>query len=136
MTTYGQILYSISDFALGHIDRDKRRRQKVNVDALIQDLYNHTLLELCATNEAKIVFEPGGVPDIYAFPYEVESIVINFVTNSLAAFRRERTPIAHRRTEVQTKYIDSTRAIQIIARDSGPGIAKGDTQRIFDVYST
>jgi len=133
---YGQIMYSVSNFALGHIDRDKRRRQKVNVDSLIQELYDETLLEMCATNEADIELKLGGVPDIYAFPYEVESIVINFVTNSLAAFRRGRTPVADRRIEIETRYDESARQTNIIARDSGPGIPKGDAERIFDIYST
>lgn len=133
---YGQIMYSVSNFALGHIDRDKRRRQKVNVDSVIQKLYNETLVEMCATNKADIELKLGGVPDLYAFPYEVESIVINFVTNSLAAFRRGRTPVANRRIEIETWHDESARQIQIIARDSGPGIPKGDTERIFDIYST
>jgi signal transduction histidine kinase len=133
---YGQIMYSMSNFALGHIDRDKRRRQKVNIDSSIQDLYDETLQEMCATNRADIDLKLGGVPDIYAFPYEVESIVINFVTNSLAAFRRGHTPVADRHIEIETRYDEPARQIQIIARDSGPGIPKGDTERIFNIYST
>lgn len=133
---YGQVMYSVSDFALGHIDRDRRHRQKVNIDSLIRKLHEETLQEICATNSTDIKLKLGGVPDIYAFPYEVESIVINFVTNSLAAFRRGRTPIADRHIEIETQYHESARAISIIARDSGPGIPKGDTERIFDIYST
>ena len=135
---YGRILYSVSYFALGHVDRDKRRWQKVNVDSVIQDLHEEALREMCATNEAQIDLTLGGVgvPDIYAFPYEVESIVINFVTNSIAAFRRGRIPIADRRIEIETRYDESVRQISIIARDSGPGIPEGDEERIFEVYST
>jgi len=133
---YGRILYSVSNFALGHIDRDKRRRQKVNIDSLIQELCDETLVEMCATNKADIELKLGGVPDIYAFPYEVESIAINFVTNSLAAFRRGRTPVADRHIEIETRHNEAARQIQIIARDSGPGIPKGDAERIFNIYST
>jgi len=133
---YGQIMYSVSNFALGHIDRDKRRRQKVNIDSLIQELCDETLVEMCATNKADIELKLGGVPDIYAFPYEVESIAINFVTNSLAAFRRGRTPVTDRHIEIETRHNEAARQIQIIARDSGPGIPKGDAERIFNIYST
>jgi signal transduction histidine kinase len=134
---YGRILYSVSNFALGHIDRDRRRWQKIDVDSVIQDLYEETLQEMCATNEAEIDLTLGGVPYIfYAFPYEVESIVINFVTNSIAAFRRGRIPVADRRIEIETRYDESVRQISIIARDSGPGIPEGDEERIFDIYST
>lgn len=136
LTRYGDILYSVSSFALGHIDRDKRRRQKVNVDELIQRLYEETLRDMCATNEAHIQLERGSVPEIYAFPYEVESIVTNFVTNSIAAFRRGRIAPEDRRIEIETRYDEPTHQVQIIARDSGPGIPKGDTERIFDIYST
>jgi len=133
---YGRILYSVSNFALGHIDRDRRRWQKVDVDSVIQDLYEETLQEMCATNEAKIDLTLGGVPDIYAFPYEMESIVVNLVTNSIAAFRRGRIPIADRRIEIETSYEESVRQISVIVRDSGPGIPEGDEERIFDIYST
>jgi hypothetical protein len=133
---YGQILYSVSNFALGHVDRDKRRRQKVNVGSIIQELHRETLQDMCATNQAKIRLKLRRVPDIYAFPYEIEAIVINFVTNSLAAFRRGRIPIAHRQIEIETQYDQVDRKIQIVARDSGPGIPNGDLERIFNVYST
>jgi signal transduction histidine kinase len=133
---YGRILYSVSNFALGHIDRDRRRWQKVNVDSVIRDLYEETLQEMCATNEADINLTLGGVPDIYAFPYEVESIVINFVTNSIAAFRRGRIPISDRHIEVETRYNKSIRQMSLIVRDSGPGIPEGDEERIFRIYST
>jgi signal transduction histidine kinase len=133
---YGQILYSVSYFALGHVDRDKRRWQKVAIDSVTQKLYDDTLEEMCDTNNASLDLKLGGVPDIYAFPYEVESIVVNFVTNSLAAFRRGRTPTADRKIEIETRYDESARTVSIIARDSGPGIPKGDTERIFDIYST
>jgi signal transduction histidine kinase len=66
----------------------------------------------------------------------VESIAINFVTNSLAAFRRGRTPVADRHIEIETRHDESARQIRIIARDSGPGIPKGDAERIFNIYST
>jgi signal transduction histidine kinase len=133
---YGQIMHSISYFALGHIDRDKRTRRKLNANDVISDLYNNTLIELGATNTAVIDFIPGNVPDIYAFPYEIESIIINFVTNAFAAFRRGHTPTTERRIEIETNYDTITRQIKIIARDSGPGIPKGDKDRIFGIYST
>ena len=103
---------------------------------MIRELHKETLKEMCATNRADIKLKLGRVPGIYAFPYEVESIVVNFVTNSLAAFRRGRTPVAKRLIEIETRYDESTRQVSIIARDTGPGIPKGDAERIFDVYST
>ncbi|TEU21877.1 MAG: sensor histidine kinase [Anaerolineales bacterium] len=133
---YSQIIYSISNFALRHTGRDKRRRDKVNVNSLIQELHKETLQEICTTNEADITLKLGDVPDIYAFPYEIESIVVNFVTNSLAAFRRGRIPMANRHIQIETRHNESDRQLQIIARDSGPGIPKGDTERIFGIYST
>lgn len=133
---YGRILYSVSSFALGHIDRDRRRWQKVNADSIIQRLYEETLQEMAATNEAEIDLVLGEAPDIYAFPYEVESIIINLVTNAIAAFRRGRTLPRDRVIEIETRYDESVRQMSIIVRDSGPGIPEGDERRIFDIYST
>ena len=133
---YAQILYSVSSFALGHIDRDKRRRQKVNIDSVIQQLYDDTLREMAATHGATIELSLGAVPDIYAFPYEVESIIINFFTNSLAAFVRGQTLLARRRIEIETRHAEGSGQLQIVVRDGGPGIPNGDAERIFGLYST
>lgn len=136
LNRHGTILYSVASFSLGHIDRDKRRRQRVNTDNSIQKLVDDNLRELCSTNSAEINFLKGNVPDIYVYPYEIESIVINFVTNSIAAFQRGRTRISERQIEIETAYIEEQNQIQIIGRDNGPGIPAGDKQRIFDIYST
>ena len=133
---YGYTMYSISNFALGHVDRSKRIRQKVNPNTIIEALFNETLYELCQTNMADIVFISGEVPEISIFPYEIESIVINFVTNSLAAFRRGHIPTSNRKIEIETICDPSNRFINIISRDSGPGIPPGDKNRIFEIYST
>lgn len=133
---YGQIMYSISNFALGHVDRDKRRRQKIDANSLIQVLYDETLREMCATNMAEISLKLGSIPEIYAFPYEIESVVINFVTNSLAAFRRGRVSTTARFVEIETRHDEAASQIQLISRDSGPGIPESDISRIFEIYST
>ena len=132
----GGTLYSIASFALGHANRDKRTRQKLNPDQVINDLYSETLVDLCNTNSVNIKFISGKVPDIYAFPYEIESIVMNFVTNSIAAFNK-RTEISESKLiEIETKYFENSRMLEIISRDNGPGIPDGDENRIFEVYST
>jgi hypothetical protein len=136
LNRHGIILYSVASFALGHIDRDKRTKQEFNVDDCIQRLVDENLKEICATNNAQLDFIRGNVPHIYAFPYEIESIVTNFVTNSIAAFQRGRTRMAERQIEIETSYDQNLRALKIVARDNGPGIAKDDKDRIFDIYST
>ncbi|VAW31957.1 hypothetical protein MNBD_CHLOROFLEXI01-5009 [hydrothermal vent metagenome] len=136
---YGQTIYALSYFALNHIRRDKRERTKeVNINAIIKELYEETLLELCGTVKAQIAFLPeANLPLIIAFPSEIESIVINFVTNSLAAFQRKpMTPIDNRMIEIETHYDPLAKAVQIIARDSGLGIPDDDLGRIFDVLYT
>lgn len=132
----GGTLYSIASFALGHANRDKRTRQKFNPDQVINNLYSETLVDLCATNSVDIKFIPGKVPDIFAFPYEIESIVMNFVTNSIAAFNKRTETVEPKLIEIETNYIESSKMLEIISRDNGPGIPEGDENRIFEVYST
>lgn len=133
---YSQIIYSMSRFALSHIDRDKRHRKKFMPDELIESLYKETLVELAVMNEASIEFLAGGVPAIFSFPYELESIVMNFTTNALAAFVRGRTPIKDRRIEIETIFDSEQKELQIISRDTGPGIDEEDIPRVFNLYST
>ncbi len=132
----GETLYSIANFALGHANQDKRTRQKLNPDQIINNLYNETLKDLCATNSVEIKFLSGKVPDIYAFPYEIESIVMNFVTNSITAFSKKIKSTEPKKIEIETRYSEKSRMLDIIARDNGPGIPEGDNHRIFEVYST
>ena len=60
---YGHILYSVANFALSHIDRDKRTRQKIKVNKVIKDLYDETLDEICKTNSASLTLKLGKTPD-------------------------------------------------------------------------
>jgi hypothetical protein len=64
LNRHGTILYSVASFALGHIDRDKRTRQKFNAAVCIEKLIDDNLREMCATNSARIIFIKGDVPDI------------------------------------------------------------------------
>ncbi|MBI5222784.1 sensor histidine kinase [Candidatus Micrarchaeota archaeon] len=132
----GGTLYSIASFALGHANRDKRTRQKFNPTQIIDNLYNETLLDLCATNSVEVNFFSGNVPDIYAFPYEIESIVMNFVTNSISAFNKRSDTTEAKKIEIETRYSETNRMLEIVASDNGPGIPEGDEKRIFEVYST
>jgi len=132
----GEILYSMAGFALGHANSDKRTRQRLNPDQVINDLYAETLKNICATNSVEIEFIRGNVPDIYAFPYEIESIVINFVTNSIAAFNKRAESTEQKKIEIETRFSESERMFELIARDNGPGIPEGDKNRIFEIYST
>ena len=106
------------------------------MNKVIKDLHDDTLEELCKTNSAILTLKLGKTPDTYIFPYEIESIIINFITNSIAAFRRGKTPIEERKIEIETRYIEGNRTIEIVARDGGPGIPRGDKARIFEIYST
>ncbi len=133
---YSQIIYAVSNFSLSHIGQNKRRRQLVNINQLIDTLSNETLVELAEINGTKIESIFGDIPLISVYPYEIESIVLNFVTNSLSALKRGGVPSNKRKIEIETSYDKKDKQISLSVRDSGPGIPFEDTDRIFQLYST
>ncbi len=101
---YSQIIYAVSNFSLSHIRQNKRRRQSVNINHLIDTLTKETLVDLAETTDTQIESILGEIPKISVYPYEIESIVLNFVTNSISALKRGGVPSNKRKIEIETSY--------------------------------
>jgi signal transduction histidine kinase len=133
---YSHIIYAVSSFSLSHIGQNKRRRQSVNINNLIDTLNKEMLIDLAKANETQIESILGDLPNISVYPYEIESIVLNFVTNSLSALKRGGIPLSERKIEIETSHDKKNGQIILSVRDSGIGIPLEDTDRIFQLYST
>jgi signal transduction histidine kinase len=131
---YADNVASWGHFALQRIRRDKRRRRRVS----IRDVIDNVLTELKPALEASNVDLAIAADDIQArvFPMDIESVAVNLVTNAYAAClqtsRKRRIKVFLRDRAKKGKP-----GFQLSVVDSGPGIAKKHLDRIWEpLFST
>lgn len=129
----------ISDFAgfaLSNVKLDKRKMRKLNLRTLTEDVIRIFSQSLDKSN-VEIIREWDDGMDYSLKGYQIhwESILINFLTNSLWAL--EKKPIGSRQIKIIIKQIDVDNSIELHFLDSGCGIEIGTEERIFDTgFST
>lgn len=129
----------ISDFAgfaLSNVKLDKRKMTKLDLGILIEDVIKIFSQSLKKSNVVVDKFWDDSLEyPVRGFQIHWESIVINFLTNSLWAL--EKKPVGERFIRIILNTIDSGKSIEMRFLDSGRGIEKGTEERIFETgYST
>ena len=125
---------NFATLALGNVRPDKRRRTNVDLVDVVSTVFKTLNLSL---DRQKIVPDLSRVPEecppIRAFRIDWESIIVNLITNSVAALKN--TAAVDRKILVQ---IDWTAEDLIMTfSDSGVGIEAGTEMRIFEpMFST
>lgn len=120
-------------FALGRIQRDKRRRRKINITNLI----GNTIKEIIPVFNAANIEIQKDLADVEgrAYAMDIEAILLNLMTNAYSACQQ----ISRKRAislNLREKKVKDQRGIQIIVADSGPGIDKKFAGRIWDPLFT
>ena len=120
-------------FALARVNRDKRRRKKVDVRAIIESVLT----------ELKPILEPNGISlnkrlnsvEGRFFPMDIESVLINLITNAYTACkqkgRNRKIFVALTRKRVKSAIVPV-----LTVSDSGPGISKNDSNKIYEPLFT
>ncbi|MEG5565800.1 sensor histidine kinase [Enterobacter ludwigii] len=129
----------ISDFAgfaLSNVKLDKRRMTKLNFKTLVNDVNKIFSQSLDKSNVIVVKnWDDGKEYNVKGYQIHWESIIINFLTNSLWAL--EGKPVGARFIKISLDLIDDNKQIELRFSDSGRGIEKGTEDRIFDTgYST
>ncbi len=120
---------SWGQFALHRVRRDKRTRENIDANAIIENVMT-TFSGVLRRRRVEVVLDLSSViPPIRAFPMDIEAILINFITNSVAAMRHN---TIQRKIRVSTSYDVERGEISICFEDSGRGIRPEDVSRIFD----
>jgi signal transduction histidine kinase len=120
---------TFAEFTLKNVRRDKRTRKQVYLDRIIQDIFSSFGEELKAKRGVQInINMKGKIPPIFAFLIDWESIIINFITNSVWAL--ENTPRDKRKIRVNLQEVNNK--IRLSFADSGRGIEAGVIDRIFE----
>ena len=124
-----------AEFALKHINRDKRTRRMLDINEVCQTSLESfsSLLEERSISVDEIWSAKS--PKLLGFAMDFESIMLNLITNAVEAMRK--TPLSLRQISVATDLSDANEEIVLRFSDSGVGIDERDVSRIFDpMFST
>lgn len=113
----------LSSATLGLVREDKRRVGQVQLNRVIRDVATTFEPFLDGRKvDLKLELSQPGEPFLRGSEAAVESILINLVNNSMAAF--ERAHIEQRQLTIRTEVVDQVWILTVA--DNGPGIDEGD----------
>ena len=122
-------------FALDRVSRDKRTRRNIDVNQTIATPLKAFEGMLTRRSIDVQLALADNLPSLRAFAMDIEAIVINFITNAIAAL--DPTPLPDRRIFVSTAYDTELNTFQITFADSGRGIRDEDLDLIWNpLFST
>lgn len=119
-------------FALNRVQRDNRRKSKIEVSSKIEQIIDQTkaffdISSIIVTTELARI-------ETKAFAMDLESIVLNLLSNSYSACTSKRMP---RKVHVVLKKEDRLKPGFVIqVSDSGPGVAEKFKNNIWDALFT
>lgn len=123
---------NFASFALGNIRPDKRKRKSVDVGAVADGVFKALSASLDRQN-IKFNVKCSAHRKVTAFEIDVESILVNFISNSIWALKK--TPVGKRFISVDIS--ESSEHVSINFADSGFGLEVGTEEQIFQpMYST
>lgn len=124
-----------AEFALKHVNRDKRTRRLVDINQVCESSLNSFSGLLTERSISIQTTWSKAEPKILGFVMDFESIMLNFITNSIEAMRR--TSADSRMISIETQVLEETEEIVIRFSDSGRGVDAGDLGHIFNpMFST
>lgn len=121
-------------FALSRINRDKRRRRKINLNHTIGKMVTE-MTPLMAASGIKVKYKPTDIEGVY-FAMDIESIVMNLLSNAYFACKQKSS---NRVVEItlSEKKIKGKLTPLFLVSDSGPGVPKKMMEEIFEpLYTT
>jgi len=123
-----------ADFSLRNVQRDKRERTYVYLDKVITGVFK-TFSEELENNRGiniELNFAKKLLP-IKAFAIDWESIVLNFITNSVWALEN----ISDDKRKIRVELRLKGQFIELAFADSGRGLEAGSRDRVFEpTFST
>lgn len=116
-------------FALGNVQRDKRKRKDESLESIARDVFKAVNLGEAYRIEAEIDFAPD-IPKVSVFRIDWESIFINLITNAKWAI--DNSPDINRPRKIRVRAIRDESMVHLFFSDSGCGIPKYAENRIFE----
>jgi signal transduction histidine kinase len=121
-------------FALNRVRQDKRQRRRIDVADLVRSL----LIELRPVFEASNIQLLEDIRDVKGktFAMDVESIVLNLLTNSYYFTKlTKRSRVI--KIKLHGKMLDNQPGMELTVSDTGPGVKPGIREQIWrPLFST
>jgi len=131
----GERIEAWGQFALDRVSRDKRTRRDIDLNQTIETPLKAFEGMLTRRSIELDLAMADNLPLLRAFAMDIEAILINFITNAIAAL--DPTPLPDRCIFVSTAYDTELSAFQIVFADSGKGIRDEDLDQIWNpLFST
>jgi len=129
-------IQGFSEFSLGNIRVDKRKRRKLKISEPIHTVFNALKDSLRERNiEVDLTEVDTSIPSVRAFPIDWECIIVNFITNAINALDRT-VGKANRRIRVVLRARQDEQ-VELRFMDSGKGLESGSEDAIFEpMFST
>ncbi|MFA6177489.1 MAG: ATP-binding protein [Candidatus Paceibacterota bacterium] len=130
---YAKQVSSWGAFAMARVRKDKRTRQKISVRNAVEGVLNE-VDDAFKAIKIEIIKDLKEV-NAKAFVMDIESIVLNLMTNAYTAcgqISKERKV----RVELSEKTKDSIKGFEIIVADSGPGVDSAIADMIWEPLFT
>jgi signal transduction histidine kinase len=126
--TYAKIVGGWGQFALSRIENEKKKKVNIKIKNLISD----TIKQVKPAFDGKNIEIEKNLNNVMAraYPMDIESIILNLLTNSFNAVPNSKRP---RKVQIDLDHenIEEKKGMKIIVGDSGPGIAKEYIDKIW-----
>ncbi|HET7808951.1 MAG TPA: ATP-binding protein [Steroidobacteraceae bacterium] len=106
----------------------------VELNDVVRESLELTHSEFVTRNVVATLQLDPTLPSVLADRVQMQQVVLNLLMNACEAMVG--TPIARRQVTISTRFVAHAEAAEITVRDNGPGIAAGDTDRIFQPFVT
>lgn len=134
---YVSTLNSWFKVTISSIRRDKRNMKYTDVKSLLNyqiDMWREALKNQNINIYLKIEDE---LKEIKCFPYEIESIISNLISNSVEALRKNN--VRDKEKTINIKVQNTNEGIKIKYKDNGEGLAEGykeNPEKILEAFET
>jgi hypothetical protein len=120
-------------FALTRVQRDKRRRKRINISKVISD----TIKDVDAVFKGSNIDIEPYLPTVEGrtFAMDIEAILLNLLTNAYTACQ-QKGRVRKISVSIKESKVKDIKGVEMIVADSGPGINSKFISRIWDPLFT
>ncbi len=125
----GDIIRRLRDF----VQKREAQRHALDVNILVRDV--HKFVKSDAKHESiDIQFDLGdGLPAVEADPIELQQVLLNLIRNAFDALARNDAD--DRTVVISTREREFDR-VEVVVKDSGPGISRDMAEQVFEPFYT
>ncbi len=131
---YSEHVLAWGNFALSRVKRDKRKKSYINVKEIVEKIVGEILPNFNAVEITVI----QNLNDVYGkvFAMDIETVLLNLLTNAYSAVSRKTIKIRKIRIELLKSKRNGKEGFNIIVADSGHGVDDKIKEMIWQEFYT